>query len=548
MSAKFRIKIWQYIKLDFIIYFIIANLLILASNIPLILRFIHTPPGMIFNFSHIIWDHDYNLYRSAIIQGKYGAWLYHDAFTSDPTSPGIFYIFYVFIGKIAYLFNLSSSFAYHLVRIISLEIFVILVYVLARSLLGKRGGLMAAYLALTGSIAPLWLFKEKLNISFAIHWWTTFDPLERLNTLPHYIIAQNFLLLSIILFVYFLRNQRIKLAVCSAISIFIGGISFPAVLAPIGAALSLSVIYLIFREKIVNRKIIINKHIFIGLTAIILTAFLSLLIIRLQEHQGFPWNDWTLSNVIRWNYGESTFNYNLFFIFGVLPLIAFPSIIRNLLSGNIEMIFITLWFLLPYILLPFVNVFQIPKLRLVEDAHFIPIAILASQTLSSILSNLKSRFISLGMFVLYLLITLPVIVTLFIWRISFIASNFPAGVYYSNKNEYSGMEYVLKEVPKNSVIITSLSHIIPAYAPVVSYWGHMNMTNSFAIKEVYLKLFFSNQMTENEAKEFLLSNNIDYIYVGPVERKLSSKPISYNFIYAVYRDDAVTIFKVLKTR
>ena len=198
--------------------------------------------------------------------------------------------------------------------------------------------------------------------------------------------------------------------------------------------------------------------------------------------------------------------------------------------------------------MPFVNVFQIPKLRLVEDAHFIPVAILASQTLSHILSHLKSKIISFGMLVLYLLITIPVIVSLFIWRMSFISSNFPPGVYYSNKNEYSGMEYVIKEVPKNSVIITSLSHIIPAYAPVISYWGHMTLTNNFAQKETNLKLFFSNQMNEKEAKQFLSSNNIDYIYVGPEERKLSTKPITYKFLSLGYRDDEVTIFKLVRAK
>ena len=543
--TKFIRKISSYINIkpDFVIYFIIANILIIASNLPLILRFLQTPPGMIFNFSHTPWDHDYNLYRSAIIQGMNGDWLYHDAFTTDPTTPGIFYLFYIFAGKIASLFDLSSSFTYHLARISSLEIFVILLYILTRILPGKRGGLIAAYIALTGSISPLLFFKEKLEVSLAIPWWTNFDPLERLNTLPHYLIAQNFLLMCIILFIYFIRSHKIRYAIFSALSIFIGGIFFPAALVPIGAALSLSIIFLTIREYFTKRKITINKLFFIGCSIIILSALFSLLIIKIQEHQGFPWNIWTSWNVARWNYSESTFNYNLFFIFGVLPINALPSIIKNLRSGNIENIFITIWFLFPFILLPFVNILQIPKLRLVEDAHFIPIAILASQTISVIISKFNSKITLIGLFVLYSILTFPVIVTMFKWRMSFVTNNFPPGVYYSSKNELSGLDYIKNAVPKNSVFLTLTAHIIPAYSPVISYWGHLNLTNNFTDKETNLKLFFGNQMNDRQVKEFLIQNSIDYIYVGPEEKKLSPKPISYDFLIPVYGNNDVTIYK-----
>lgn len=541
--SKLINRISSSIKADFVIYFIIANILIIASNIPLILRFLHTPQGMIFNFSHTPWDHDYNLYRSAIIQGMNGDWLYHDAFTSESTTPGIFYLFYIFVGKIASLFHLSSALAYHLARIASLEIFLILLYILTRTLLGKKSGLLAAFLALTGSISPLFFFKEKLEMSLAIPWWTNFDALERLNTLPHYIVAHNFLILSIILFIFFLRSRKIGFAIFSAISIFAGGISFPAVLTPISAALPISIIFLIVRKYFSKRKITINKRFFIGFSLIILSAFFSLLIIKIQELQGFPWNIWTSWNVIRWNYSEPAFNYNLFFVFGILPVIAIPAIIKNLRSGNIEKIFVTFWFVLPYILLPFVNLLQIPKLRLFEDAHFIPMAILASQTISIIISRLNSKIITIGLFVVFSIISIPVIVTMLQWRLSFIIHNFPPGVYYSNKSEYNGLDYIKKAVPKNSIILTSTAHILPAYAPVISYWGHLTLTNNFVKKGEDVKLFFSNQMDDTAAKVFLTLNNIDYIYQGPDERKLSDRANVYNFLRPVYRDINVSIYK-----
>src|SRR3989338_8288278 len=542
---KFVKRILSHITPNLIIYFLIANLLLIFSNIPLLLRFLRTPEGMSFNFSHTLWDHDYGLYRSAIIQGKSGFWLYHDAVTSEKTTPGIFYIFYVIVGKFAWLFNLSSVIAYHLARIISVELFFILLYFLTNILLGNYYGLWAAFIALISTVSPLFIFKEKLEVGFGVPWWTNFGALERLNSLPHYIFANDLLIASVILILLFFKNDQVKYAVLAGILIFIGGIFFPAVLSPIGIALPLSIFFIFLRNLFIKPKIRQNKKIFIGLYIIFIFSFLSLLACKYQEKQGFPWNEtFTSWQVNRWNYSEPNFNYNAFFVLGILPILSIPAILKNLQSGNTEFIFISIWSILPLILLPFVNILQIPKLRLLEDSHFISYAILASQSLSIINSKLNLKFIKNIIIIFLLIITIQVEVNIFLWKISFITDNFAPGLFYFQIAELSGIKYIEEAIPANSIILSQTSYIFPAYAPVISYWGHMALTKNFSLKQENSRLFFSNQMPETEAKKLLFNNRIHYVYWGPEEKKLSSKPLSYNFLIPVYQDSNVTIFQV----
>lgn len=546
---KFIKHILSHITLNlmiyFVIYFVIANLLLIFSNIPLLLRFLRTPEGMNYNFSHTLWDHDYGLYRSAIIQGKSGFWLYHDAVTSEKTTSGIFYIFYILVGKFAWLLNLSSAASYHLARIVSVELFFILLYLLTRILLGNNYGFWTALFALISTISPPYFFKEKLEVGFGVPWWTNFDALERLNSLPHYIFANDLLIASVILILIFIKNYQVKYAVFAAILIFIGGIFFPAVLAPIGIALPLSIFFVFLRNIFIKQKIRLNKKIITGFYIIFIFSFLSLLACKYQEKQGFPWNE-TFSSwqVDRWNYHESNFNYNLYFVFGILPILSIPAIVKNLQSGNMEFIFISIWSILPMILLPFVNILNIPKLRLLEDAHFIPFAILASQSIYIICLTLRSKIIKIAIVVFFLIFTIPVSVHVLLWKISFITNNFAPGLFYFQKDILSGIKFIEESIPKNSIILSQTSYILPAYAPVISYWGHMALTKNFSLKQENSRLFFSNQMPEAEAIKFLFSNRINYVYWGPEEKKLSSKPLTYNFLKPIYQDTNVTIFQV----
>lgn len=523
-----------------------ANLVIILSNIPLIIRFFNTLPKEIFNFSHIIWVHDYNLYLSAITQGKNGAWAYQDAFTTEITKPGLFYVFYIAVGKIAAVFDLSPIFAYHFARIVSVELFIIFIYILSAILLGKSLSFLTAMFALLGTVSHPFLFKENLVFNLNIPWWVSFDSIERLNAIPHHIFGQAMLLLSVIFLVCYLREGRIKYAISSAIVIFIGGVVFPAILSPMGAALPFSYIIFILVRIIRKKKITINFQILLGLIIIFLASISALGVIKWQENQGFPWNIWTLWNVQRWNLREPNFNYDLFFTFGILPILSLPAIVRSFKSQRIEYIFISLWAILPYLLLPFANMLALPKLRLIEEAPFVPWGLLTALTLFKTTPFLKKPVLRFGIIILFLITTLPISLTILQQRISTSKREFYRDLFYYSKAENQVINFIKDNTPANKVILSDqrMGNTIPAFAPTISYFGHMTMTDNFNIKAKNIGLFYNQSWKDEQAKEFLTENRISYVYFGIDEKKLGPGKLTYSLLEPVYQIEEISLYKV----
>lgn len=107
----------------FLVYFIVAHLYFFLANLPLLINIIRTSKDTFFPLFHFASHYDYNMYLSVITQGANRLWLAQDPYTSEITNPSLFYFFYIFISKMATLFNLPSYIAYHVTRIISAELF-----------------------------------------------------------------------------------------------------------------------------------------------------------------------------------------------------------------------------------------------------------------------------------------------------------------------------------------------------------------------------------------------------------------------------------------
>lgn len=158
-------------KIGLILFYIVLSQIYLAgSNFQLYQQNKLKNDQEVYNFNHIYWTHDYDLYLPAIVQGSEGAWLFHDNYTTEQTSPGIFYIWYIITGKIAGIFGLSAVAAYHLVRIISQELFIIGIFLLSVEFLGLFWGSVSAIIALTATISPVTFFSAPLAIGIDQPW------------------------------------------------------------------------------------------------------------------------------------------------------------------------------------------------------------------------------------------------------------------------------------------------------------------------------------------------------------------------------------------
>jgi hypothetical protein len=523
----------------FIWYLIIAHIYFAASNVPLLVSISRQSPGVINPFYHSAFPFDYNVYLSVITLGKNGYWLNRDAFTSENTKPGIFYFYYIIVGKAAAVFNLWPPVAYHLARIFSVELFIIAVYFVCRVFLEKNLAFWASLFSTILTVSPFVFFLRPGIFSQFIPFWYDLEALQRLDGLPHHIFGQAFLLFALAFFFLYLSKPRIKLLFFTCISVLLGGLVLPPAMLPVIIGLPLSyAIYLLF-NFIKRKKIYIKGSELVGFFVICASALVPLSLSFYQTKLGYPWSIWITWEIVKWNFHEPLFDFEFLLSFILLFILSFPAILHNLQKSSLKQIYSVVWALLPFALLPFVNILGIGKIRLLNTAVFIPYGILITVFIFKIIKNIKIRVILIA---ICILISLPV--TVYLWLIQ-IRSAYTSTLYaniFISKPVWQAIDYLKATAPKDSVFISydSAGNIIPAYVPIKSYFGHINQTMDYSDKQGNVWLFYTGRMKDNEASDFLKMNKIAYVYYGPDEKSLGGTP--YSFLKPIYQTVDITIF------
>lgn len=560
-----------------VLFLLLANFLLIISNIPMVMRFMKTPADRIFPFVHTDWAHDYYLYLSAINQGINGDLLYHDPYTTEPATKGIFYIFFTATGQIARIFHLNPVAAYHLLTIISFEMFVVLAFLLSQMILGKKYAFWGALFGIIGTISPTLLMGKKIDFPLNMPWFLMMDVFERLYALPHYNFSQALLLLTIILFIKFFQTRNIKYAYSACLIIFISGLILPSILIPAVTILPASYFLYLLINYYKTKQFSFDLRIARGIIVAVITALIVYLIIKYQVQTGFPWNQWTKWGINRWNLGEPTFDQIFLLSFGILPLLSLPAVISAFRKNNWELIFTSLWAIIPFILLPFATPLEIAKIRLTEMANYIPFGILAAYTIFQIIPKIErvinltsdlntgdaregsqtEMYRSLGhssgrtrklqfiIIIIFLLTTIPVSLILLSQRIQYAKTEPIYDHIYIPKTSYAAIEYIKNNLPKNSAILSHEKYgiIIPAFTPTISYFGHVTQTMNYQEKEENVIDFYSGKLSEQKAKEFLARNGINYVYYGWQEKTLGNSVMKYPFLKPVFQNKDVFLFK-----
>lgn len=530
----------------FIIFFILMNLVMIFANAPTIMRATKTPQDRIFPFVHSDWPHDYYLYLAVINQGENGRFLYRDPYSTEKMSKGVFYTFFTGIGQVAELLHLSPITAYHLTIIIFTELFLLLVYYLSSLLLGKKNVIWGALFGLLGTISPTLMFRQPIYFPLSMPWWIVLDALNRIYNLPHYIASEVFLILTVILTCLFFQRPRLKYAIFAAISIFIGGTILPSVLIPIAVGIPAAYFIYIARIYFAKKKLTVDYSHIKGFGTIIFAILACYAIIKYQVTTGFPWNTWVSWGVERWNWGEPGFNMNLLEVFGVLPLLSLPAIYMALKKNSWELLFISVWAAIPFIMLPFANPFGIAKIRLVEEAPYIPLGILTGYTIFQIISPVKKRLIQYSFIALFFATALPSSFKLWKTRMDYVENEPVYDHIYIPKTSVEAMKFIKENVPKNSVFLSNekMGIIIPAFDPTISYFGHVTQTMDYQAKEQNVDNFFGGKWTSRQAYKFLRDNDINYIYYGWQEKDLGGDMNKYSFLEKIFDNGPVKIYQL----
>ncbi|HUD19133.1 MAG TPA: hypothetical protein VMR81_01700 [Patescibacteria group bacterium] len=486
-------------------------------------------------------------YISVIRQTMHGPWTFTEPYTTRPTPEIVIFAPFILGGKIAGLFHIDPVVMYSIIKITGSIAASIATYILILNLLPMNLrvlGLIFTFLVETGPDLAVMFTKPFTS-------WVAASPgiaiVARQFGYPHTRWGEACALTLLIIFLTTRQKFSYK-RIIAVILLSIAGVLFlPSVMVVFSLA-----VYIPYAITDVIRRRDFRR---------IFPVIISLCVIgaaglwtRHELMMGPPWNTftdferawWTTSDVLK-QYLQSALLY--------LPWIAVYVIAGRRKIATAEStpvpLLMALWICIPVGIIfieHYLPWFFVANGRIAVDGTNIPFAVLATLGAETLLRVLKNkRIVANGMIILFMSVSL---------FLSFqFVSNFLNAQNYTNDSEiyipldvWKGFQF-LATVPSNSGILTrpTSGMSIPTFADVRSFVGP---TASFLDYEDRLNLswlFYSEKMTEGEAREFLKNNDISYVYFGPEEQLNhgSGSPLYPALLTSVYQVPQVTIYKVL---
>ena len=531
----------------FILFIVISHVYALAANLSLIIKTRIAPGDTRYPLYHTPHAFDYNFYLSAITQSANGSWLMKDTLTTEPTNPTIFYFYYILTGKAASVFHLWPPVAYHLVRIISLELFFVSIFVLMKKILGVWTGFGASLFSIILTIPPAFLYNNPGAFKLFTPWWGGFEAIKRIDGLPHYLFGFSLLFISLVMILEYLYSGRSKYWIFAALCIFTAGILFPPAIMPLLFAIPSSTIALLLIKRINQQPIHINYKKTVMISILLIIGMISYLIIWRENYNGFPWDTWNRWEIAKWNQNEPTFDFNLFLSFGFPILCSIPALLLILKKPDLKRIFLLSWAIMPFVLLPFVNILGISKMRLVSSAPFVPFAALAAISIfqSPIFIRAKLRYLTAGFLII------SSVGTSIFYLIPDVTEALHQKIYtnlYIQNSVWGTFHFMDKFLPDRAVVFSDefAGSIIAAYTPMISFIGHPVHTKNYSEKKELVNIFYSAKTPISEARKIIQNYGIQYVYWGSDERNIRGTDSAYPFLKKVFEQEGVILYKVME--
>jgi hypothetical protein len=97
----------------------------------------------------------------------------------------------------------------------------------------------------------------------------------------------------------------------------------------------------------------------------------------------------------------------------------------------------------------------------------------------------------------------------------------PGGYLY--RDEVVAFRWIAENTPADSVFLSSFAtgSFLPAWTGRRVYLGHVSETHEVERKAQTMQRYFEGGMTNDEAKQFLRTEQIDFVFFGPRERQLA---------------------------
>ena len=546
-------------KKEWLFVAFISLVVILLTIAPLIYGFLIRPPDSIFTGTHFTPTNDWFVYYSHIEQARQGNFLFKNLYASEPHLPSL-YLFWLGVGNLARIFNLSNIVAYNGVRIFLIPVFYFIAYLLIAYIFSdiKKRKISLLLLSFSSGLGVFFLgriIKYPFNYANGQFNWPMDLWVPESNTFltlyysGHFITSLILILVIFLLTMLFVDNKKFIYGLWAG-SATLTLITFhPFHLLTVFSVILVYFVLLTIREKKILWHLIFY-YLTLGLFSLPPTLYF-LYLLRV---------DWVTSIRAIQNMCFTTPLWLTFFSYGLLIIFALLGFYflfkekggKNLFYSN-KILFILVWLMVQSLMIYFPVNFQ---RRLSEGLHF-PLVFFTTIGLFSLYTLINKRenrlteflFNQRYLLLLFLIIFLPLSNLFQIAVDSFLYSDRRESSFAYLEKEAVEAATWLKTIPRDKIIFNSANNVInfiPAFSGRTVYVGHGVETPFFGEKQKEVDWFFAKNRPEEIERNFLIKRNIDYIFYSDDERKLGDyNPENKSYLKEVYSNPKVKIYQVL---
>jgi hypothetical protein len=486
-------------------------------------------------------------YPSMILQSKNGAWSMLDTHTTAPTNRVHAQWFFIVAGKLAALFHIEPAYIFIFLQGIGGVLVFISIYLLITRLLPEKYHSIALILGTIIEVSPR---IDTLNLTGALI--PSFDGqtlMFRAFGLPHHAWGVAFGIFSIVMLLMSYEKPTVKRLTALFVSSLFSTIFLPSFMVTIGLSIYPACILWALATKTMKK-----------LLAPLTVAVFAIGLVGLQTkiefaNAGYPWNSWSaiektwwVSQQVLMQYFYSMAIYLPFLILFLVEAVLHWKHWSNKL--RLTSTLMSAWILIPIplILISNESFFPIANMRLIEGTHYLACGMLSTIGLLECITHLRT--IALKQIVLS--ISLAIILGVSIFVHATYLSNFlktqevQNPIAYPLTTTWNGVQF-LKTIPRESGVLAreSFGELLPGFADIRVYIGGQHGFPDWLDRQSQAYQFFTGTWNEEDARNFLVTHDIQYVFYGPDEQAATSKsPLYPTILQEVYKNSSVIIFKL----
>ena len=500
----------------------------------------HVFGGFLINYQ------DGNTYLAKMYQGWLGEWRFRLPYTAQAGKGAYLFLFYLLLGHVARIFNLSLILTFHAARLLgSLILLLSLQHFFKRLLPDPSRHTLAFLLAALGS--GLGWLALPFGAVTADYWVAEAYPFLSAYTHPHFSIG-----LALLLWLLLPPHRVSRLRSGWETLSYLLASAWLGIMSPFGVVVALMVLCGLLAWSLWDGQAWLAEEFGFKRVSKIVSharqhwAFRRILQVAVT---GVPWllyDIWaTRSDAILagWNAQNVTPTpplWDLVLSLSPLLLLALPGAIAAVRGKQKCLYLLVAWagLGLALLFLPF------GLQRRFMMGIYVPLAGLAVPGLELLAAGSRRKIVLSA--TLVLLFVLPTNATVLLAARHGIQTQAPE--LYLNRDEANAFSWMTRNTPQDALILADARTglLIPAHTGRRVIYGHPFETVNADQEYRLVQSFFKHPpvLDTGEAPEdFLSRRGVDYVFIGPSERALGGAPVNSK-MEAVFNSGAVTLYRV----